>query len=61
MDIILWNLIALTSNVSTELANTMKYGGRILYNVVFIEQPFKSVSGDVTAFHRIMIIMTIDA
>ena len=35
----------------TELANTMKYG--VLYNIVFTKSPLKSVSGDVTAFHRI--------
>ena len=50
---ILWNSIALTSIVVTELANTMKYGDGVLYNFVFNEFPFKTVSGDVTAFHRV--------
>ena len=43
---ILWNSIALTSFVVTELANTLKY-------VVFTEFPFKTASGDVIAFHII--------
>ena len=53
--IILWNSIAWTSFVFTELANTMKYGvgGGGLYIIVFTEVPFKTVPGDVTAFHRI--------
>ena len=46
------NSIALTSIVVTELATTMTYGGGVLYNFVFTEVPFKTVSGDVTAFHR---------
>ena len=37
---ILWNSIALTSIVVTELANTMKYGEGVLYNFVFTELPF---------------------
>ena len=32
---ILWNSIALTSNVVTELANTMKYMYGVLYNIIF--------------------------
>ena len=31
----------------------MKYGEGVLYNFVFTELQFKTVSGDVTAFHRI--------
>ena len=31
----------------------MKYGEGVLYNFVFPEFSFKTVSGDVTAFHRI--------
>ena len=50
---ILWISIALTSIVVTELANTMKYGEGVLYNFVFTEFPFKTVSCDITAFHRI--------
>ena len=47
--------IALTSNVFTELANTMKNGEGVLkYTIVFIKYQFKRVSDDVTAFHRIM-------
>ena len=34
---ILWNSMTLTSFVFTELANTMKYGGGVLYNLVFTE------------------------
>ena len=30
-------------------------GEGVLYNFVFTEFPFKTVSGDVTAFHRIII------
>ena len=46
--------MTLTFFVFTELANTMKYGGGgVLHNLVFTEFPFKTVSGDVTAFHRI--------
>ena len=30
--------MSLTSFVFTELANTMKYGGGVLYNLVFIER-----------------------
>ena len=37
----------------TELANTMKCGEGVLYNFVFTEFQFKTVSGDVTAFHKI--------
>ena len=39
-NMILWNSIALTSNVLIEIANTMKYvygGGGVLYNIVFTE------------------------
>ena len=36
-----------------QLANTIKYGGGLLYNFVFAEFPFKTASGDVTAFNRI--------
>ena len=32
---ILWNSIALTSSIFTELANTIKYGKGVLYNFVF--------------------------
>ena len=47
--------MALTSFVFTELANTMKYGEEgVLHNLVFTEFPFKTVSGEVTAFHRII-------
>ena len=45
--------MALTSFVFTELANTMKYGGRVLHNLALTEFPFKTVSGEVTAFNRI--------
>ena len=38
--------------IVTELANTMKYGGGALVYSVFTEFPFKTVSGDVTAFQR---------
>ena len=31
----------------------MKYGEGVLYNFVFPEFSFKTVSGDVSAFHRI--------
>ena len=34
---ILWNPMTLTAFVFTELANTMKYGGGLLYNLVFTE------------------------
>ena len=37
----------------TKLVNTMKYGEGVLYNFVFTQLPFKTVSGDVTAFHRL--------
>ena len=37
----------------TELANTMMYGGGVLYNFVFTELPFKTLTPDVTVFHRI--------
>ena len=47
----LWNSIALTSIIVTELANAMKYEEGVLDNFVFTEFPFKMVSGDVTAFH----------
>ena len=48
--IILWNSIALTSEIFIELVNTMKYGEGVLY--IFVTGlPFKRVSGDVTASH----------
>ena len=50
---ILWKSIALTSNIFTEIASTMMYREGVLYNFVFTEFPFKTVSGDVTAYHRI--------
>ena len=31
----------------------MKYGGGVLYSIVFTELPFETVSGDVPAFHRV--------
>ena len=31
----------------------MQYGGGVLHDFIFTEFPFKTVSGDVTAFHRI--------
>ena len=34
---ILWNSMTSTSFVFTELADTMKYGGEFLYNLVFTE------------------------
>ena len=34
---ILWNSMTLTSFVFTELADTIKYGGGVLYNLVFTE------------------------
>ena len=48
--------MTLDSFVFTELAYTMKYGEGVLYNIVFTELPFKAVSGDVTAFHRILLV-----
>ena len=54
---ILWNSIALISNIFTELANTMMYGSMGLYNFVFNKLPFKTVSSDVNAFHRIATIL----
>ena len=51
--VILWNSIALTSIVVTELGNTMNSGRGVLYNFVFTKFSFKTVSGDGTAFHRI--------
>ena len=51
--LIMWNSIALASIVITEPADAMKYGEGVLYNSVFTEFPFKTVSGDVTALHRI--------
>ena len=63
-----WNSITSTSFVFTELANTMKYGGGFLYNLVFTEWRHcvsqSEVWGrgcyvtlfsqsDVAAFHRI--------
>ena len=35
---ILWNSMTMTPFVFTELANTMKYGGGVLYNLVFTER-----------------------
>ena len=49
---ILWNSIALISNIFTELSNIMKYGEGVLYNFIFTELPFKTVSYDVSLFHR---------
>ena len=43
---------ALTTNIFTELANTVKYGEGF-YITFFHEWPFKRISGDITAFHRI--------
>ena len=51
-----------TSNVFTELANTMKYGGGVLHNIIFTEYPFRRVPGDVTmvtAFHRIELVVSL--
>ena len=50
---ILWKSIALTYNIFTETASTMMYREGVLYNFIFTEFPFKTVSGDVTAYHRI--------
>ena len=52
----MWNSIA--SIVVTDLANTVKYGGGVLYNFVFTKFPFKRISGDVTAFRRIIVTST---
>ena len=64
---ILWNSMTSTSFIFTELANTMKYGGGFLYNLVFTEWRHcvsqNKIWGrgfyitlcspsDVTAFHR---------
>ena len=46
-------LYSLVPQYFTELANTMKYGGGLLYNFVFAEFPFKTASDDVTTFNRI--------
>ena len=66
--LILWNSMTLTAFVFTEMANTMKYGEGVLYNLVFTEWRHcvsqNEVWGrgcyitlfspsDVTAFHRI--------
>ena len=68
IQIILWNSVTSTFFVFTELANTMKYGGGFLYNLLFTEWLHcvsqNEVCGrgcyitlfspsDVTAFHRI--------
>ena len=65
---ILWWKMTMTSFVFTKLANTMKYGGGVLYNLVFTEwRHWVTQNGvwgrgsyitlfshsDVTAFHRI--------
>ena len=50
----LWNTTALTFNVFTELGKTVKYGGGVSYNIIFTEYPFKWISGDVNAFHKIL-------
>ena len=67
---IMWNSMTLTSFVFTELANTMKYGEGVLYNLVFTEWRHcvsqNEVWGrgcyitlfspsDVNAFHRIRV------
>ena len=49
---ILLNSIALTSSIFTKLADIMKYEGGVLIKL-FTEWPFKTVSSDVTEFHRI--------
>ena len=46
--------MALTPSVVTEMANTMKYGGGSLINFSPSSHS-KTVSGDVTAFHRIIV------
>ena len=38
-------------------SHTMKYGGGVLHNFVFTQFLFKTVSGDVTAFHRIFFVI----
>ena len=48
--------MALTPFVVTELTNTMKYRGGALYNFIFTEFPFKTVSSDITEFHRIVVL-----
>ena len=68
-NIILWNSMTSTCFVFTELANTIKYGGGFLYNLVFTEWRHcvsqNEIWGrrcyitlfstsDVTAFHRIV-------
>ena len=73
LSLILWNSMTLTSFVFTELANTMKYGGGVLYNLVFTEWrywvPQNEVWGrgfyktlfspsDVTALHRFRLPMS---
>ena len=65
---ILWNSMTLTSFVFTELANTMKYGEGVSYNIIFTEcrhwvsqnEEWERGSyitlfspSDFTAFHRI--------
>ena len=50
---LLWSSITLTCNVFTELSEKIKYGW-VLYNIAFTEYPFKRVSDDVIAFHRIL-------
>ena len=45
--------MSLTSSVFIDLANAMKYGGRVLYNIVVTELPFKTVFRDVTSFYRV--------
>ena len=53
---ILWNSIAFTSIVVTELANTMQYGEGVLYNFIFTEFPFKTVSGDPLRFTELQLV-----
>ena len=48
--------MAFTSIVVTELANTMKYGEGVLYNFVFTEFPFKTVSGDPLRFTELQLV-----
>ena len=46
LGLILWNLMTLTSFVFTELANTVKYGGGVLYSLTLFSP------SDITALHR---------
>ena len=73
---ILWNSMIFASFVFTELANTMKYGGGVLYNLVFTEWRHcvtqNEVWGrgcyitlfspsDITTFHRIAMTLPIQS